>query len=64
MSRWGSGRAYGPTVFTVRMDSIVVTVRTGARRAVVDLTAEVAEFCRGRGDGLVSVFVHHGDRRG
>jgi secondary thiamine-phosphate synthase enzyme len=30
-----------------------------ARRAVVDLTAEVAAFCRGRGDGLVSVFAPH-----
>jgi secondary thiamine-phosphate synthase enzyme len=41
------------------MDSTVVTVRTGARPAVVDLTAEVAAFCDGRGDGLVSVFAPH-----
>jgi secondary thiamine-phosphate synthase enzyme len=41
------------------MDSTVVTVRTGGRPAVVDLTGEVAEFCRSRGDGLVSVFVPH-----
>lgn len=41
------------------MDSTVVTVRTGNSPAVVDLTAEVAAFCRGRGDGLVSVFVPH-----
>ena len=41
------------------MDSTVVTVRTGGRPAVVDLTGEVASFCRDRGDGLVSVFVPH-----
>jgi secondary thiamine-phosphate synthase enzyme len=41
------------------MDSTVVTVRTGGRPAVVDLTDEVARFCRDRGDGLVSVFVPH-----
>jgi secondary thiamine-phosphate synthase enzyme len=41
------------------MDSTVVTVRTGGRPAVADLTDEVAGFCRSRGDGLVSVFVPH-----
>lgn len=41
------------------MESTVVTVRTGGRPAVVDLTGEVAGFCQGRGDGLVSVFVPH-----
>jgi secondary thiamine-phosphate synthase enzyme len=41
------------------MDSTVITVRTGDRPAVVDLTGEVAAFCRDRGDGLVSVFVPH-----
>jgi secondary thiamine-phosphate synthase enzyme len=41
------------------MDSTVVTVRTGGRPAVADLTDEVAQFCRSRGDGLVSVFVPH-----
>jgi secondary thiamine-phosphate synthase enzyme len=41
------------------MDSTELTVRTGTRPAVVDITAEVSEFCRGRGDGLVSVFVPH-----
>ena len=41
------------------MDSTVVTVRTGGRSAVADLTDEVAGFCRPRGDGLVSVFVPH-----
>jgi len=41
------------------MDSVVVTVRTGRRPAAVDVTDEVAGFCRDRGDGLVSVFVPH-----
>jgi len=41
------------------MESTVVTVHTGDHPAVVDLTDEVAGFVRGRGDGLVSVFVPH-----
>jgi secondary thiamine-phosphate synthase enzyme len=41
------------------MDSRELTFRTGARPAVVDLTDEVVGFCRGRDDGLVSVFVPH-----
>jgi secondary thiamine-phosphate synthase enzyme len=41
------------------MDTTELTVRTGRRPAVVDLSAEVDRFCRGRGDGLLSVFVPH-----
>jgi secondary thiamine-phosphate synthase enzyme len=41
------------------MDTQVLTIRTGRRRAIVDLTAEVAGFVAGKGDGLVSVFVPH-----
>ena len=41
------------------MDSTELTVRTGTRPAVVDITAEVTGFCRDRGDGMVSVFVPH-----
>jgi secondary thiamine-phosphate synthase enzyme len=41
------------------MESTELTVRTGIRPAVVDITAEVTGFCRDRGDGLVSVFVPH-----
>jgi secondary thiamine-phosphate synthase enzyme len=41
------------------MESTELTVRTGTRPTVVDITAEVTEFCRGRGDGLVSVFLPH-----
>jgi secondary thiamine-phosphate synthase enzyme len=36
-----------------------LTLRTGDEPAVVDITGEVAVFCRDRGDGLVSVFVPH-----
>jgi secondary thiamine-phosphate synthase enzyme len=41
------------------MESIELTVETGADAGVFDVTAEVAAFCSGRGDGLVSVFVPH-----
>lgn len=37
----------------------VLTVDTGATSNVVDLTNRVSDFCRGQGDGLVSVFVPH-----
>lgn len=41
------------------MDSQLLTVRTGGHEAVVDLTSQVGEYVRGRGDGLVHVFVPH-----
>ena len=40
------------------MDSIELTVDTSAHR-IIDLSGHVVSFCRGRGDGLVSVFVPH-----
>lgn len=40
------------------MDSVLVEVTTGDR-PLVDLTAEVASFCAGKGDGLLSVFLPH-----
>lgn len=40
------------------MDSQVLSVTTG-RRLTTDLTAEAADFCRDRGDGLLQVFVPH-----
>ncbi len=40
------------------MDSLLVEVTTGDR-PLVDLTAEVASFCHGKGDGLLSVFLPH-----
>jgi secondary thiamine-phosphate synthase enzyme len=41
------------------LDSVELSIRTGDQPTVVDLTGEVAVFCRDRGDGLVSVFVPH-----
>jgi secondary thiamine-phosphate synthase enzyme len=40
------------------MDSTELSLDTSGRR-VLDLTAQVGEFCRSRGDGLLSVFVPH-----
>jgi secondary thiamine-phosphate synthase enzyme len=40
------------------METTVLEVDTW-RRQVVDLTDDVVAFCRGRGDGLCSVFVPH-----
>ncbi len=40
------------------MDTLLLDVDTSDRQ-LVDLTAEVARFCRRRGDGLVNVFVPH-----
>jgi secondary thiamine-phosphate synthase enzyme len=36
-----------------------LTVHTGSRRGLFDLTAECASFVRGEGDGLLNVFVPH-----
>jgi secondary thiamine-phosphate synthase enzyme len=41
------------------MDTEVITVRTGSRPAVADITAEASRFVSGRGDGLLHVFVPH-----
>jgi secondary thiamine-phosphate synthase enzyme len=41
------------------VDSDLITVRTGSRPAVVDITASAAAFVTGRGDGLLHVFVPH-----
>lgn len=38
---------------------MVLTVKTGSSASVVDLTPDVADFVRGKGDGLVNVFVPH-----
>lgn len=40
------------------MERAELRISTG-RRLVTDLTDEVTTFCRGRGDGLVHVFVPH-----
>jgi secondary thiamine-phosphate synthase enzyme len=41
------------------VDTIELTIPTGSAPAVVDLTGRVGDFCRDRGDGLVSIFVPH-----
>jgi secondary thiamine-phosphate synthase enzyme len=41
------------------VDTTLLQVRTGGREAVHDLTGDCAQFLRGRGDGLLSVFVPH-----
>ena len=41
------------------VETEIVTVRTGNRPAVVDITAEAARFVAGRGDGLLHVFAPH-----
>jgi secondary thiamine-phosphate synthase enzyme len=41
------------------MRSEVITVRTGSRPTVRDITREAADFVTGLGDGLLHVFVPH-----
>lgn len=40
------------------MDSRTVKIETGSR-LITDVTRQVVEACRGRGDGLVNLFVPH-----
>src|SRR5689334_6013879 len=42
-----------------RMRSEVITVRTGSRPTVRDITSEAERFVAGEGDGLLHVFVPH-----
>ncbi|HEU5205891.1 MAG TPA: secondary thiamine-phosphate synthase enzyme YjbQ [Candidatus Limnocylindrales bacterium] len=42
-----------------RMKTVELTIHTGRRRGVFDITRECAEFVTGEGDGLLSVFVPH-----
>ena len=41
------------------MQSTELTIQTGGRRGLVDLTADCARFVAGAGDGLLNVFVPH-----
>ena len=41
------------------MDSVTRQYRTGDREVVLDLTGDCSDFVRGRGDGLLQVFVPH-----
>jgi secondary thiamine-phosphate synthase enzyme len=44
---------------TAGMDSEVITVRTGGRPTVRDITSAASDFVAERGDGLLHVFVPH-----
>lgn len=46
------------TSFRLLMDTKEVSLHVSGR-SVVDMTAEVASFLRGKGDGLLSVFAPH-----
>lgn len=41
------------------MESTEIQIHTGSEKAAADITAQAAEFCRGKGDGLLSIFVPH-----
>lgn len=41
------------------MQTTEIILETGHRKTTVDITGEVAAFCAGKGDGLLSVFVPH-----
>jgi secondary thiamine-phosphate synthase enzyme len=41
------------------MQTETITVRTGSRPTVRDITGDAQEFVRGKGDGLLHVFVPH-----
>lgn len=41
------------------MDTVLITIETGRRRGVFDLTADANRFVVGRGDGLLNIFVPH-----
>jgi len=41
------------------MDTETHSFHTGGQDRVLDLTREAAAYCRGRGDGLLHVFVPH-----
>jgi secondary thiamine-phosphate synthase enzyme len=42
-----------------RVETELITIRTGNRPTVADITDEAARFVQGRGDGLLHVFVPH-----
>ncbi|PSK62824.1 hypothetical protein B0E53_05251 [Micromonospora sp. MH33] len=42
-----------------RMRSEVITVQTGSRPTVRDITSEAERFVAGQGDGLLHIFVPH-----
>ncbi len=43
----------------VIVESVVITIETGNTGRAIDITTQAADFCRDKGDGLLSVFVPH-----
>ena len=41
------------------MDTEILSIETGRRRGVFDLTSDAGRFVAGKGDGLLNVFVPH-----
>ena len=41
------------------MERLELTLTTGSRPTIVDLTPQARQFCAGKGEGLLSVFVPH-----
>lgn len=41
------------------MQSTEISLSTGNQATTADITGEVADFCRDKGDGLVSIFLPH-----
>jgi secondary thiamine-phosphate synthase enzyme len=41
------------------MKSVELTIQTGRRRGIFDITNECAEFVAGEADGLLNIFVPH-----
>ncbi len=41
------------------MDTQLIQLQTGSQPAAIDITAEVAAFVAGKGDGIVQVFCPH-----
>src|SRR5262249_14819436 len=54
-----TGRSGCDQCDTDGVETQVITVRTGSRPTVVDLTGEANTFVQGRGDGLLHVFTPH-----
>ena len=55
----GAVGAGGQDPLTHRMRSETISVRTGSRATIRDLTDHCSHFVAGEGDGLLSVFVPH-----
>lgn len=41
------------------MESTEIQIRTGDEKTTADMTAQLREFCRDKGDGLLSIFAPH-----